>query len=117
MAEHHGPTLNTYIAIFLTLLGLTGLTVAVAFVDLGPFSAPIAVGIAGLKATLVVLFFMHVKYETRLIGLYAASGFVFLAILVVMTMGEYAGRAPQPNDVLGPPPLAQPASTAPASHP
>ena len=108
MADHHGPSLNTYIAIFVALLALTGLTVAVAYVDLGALSAPIAVGIAGLKATLVVLFFMHVKYESKLIGLYAASGFVFLAILIVITMGEVAGREPPPVDVLGPPAQAQP---------
>lgn len=101
--EHHGPSLNTYIAIFVALLALTGLTVAVAYVDLGPLGAPVAVGIAGIKATLVVLFFMHVKYESKLIGLYAASGFVFVAILIVITMGEYAGRQPQPSDLLGPP--------------
>jgi cytochrome c oxidase subunit 4 len=112
MADHHGPSLNTYVAIFVALLTLTGLTVAVAYVDLGAINAPLAVVIAMVKATLVILFFMHVKYETKLVGLYAASGFIFVAILIVMTMGEVAGRREQPRDVLGPPNAnAQPAPT------
>ncbi len=103
MADDHGPSLATYVAIFTALLALTGLTVAVAYVDLGRLGAPIAIAIACLKATLVILFFMHVKYETRLIGLWAASGFAFFVILVAITMGEHAGRRPQPSDALGPP--------------
>lgn len=110
MADDHGPSLNTYIAIFVALLSLTGLTVAAAFVDLGPLGTPVAVGIAGLKATLVMLFFMHLKYETGLVALWATSGFMFLVILVAITMGEYAGRHEQPLDVLGPPPQGAPAA-------
>lgn len=112
MADDHGPSLNTYVAIFVALLVLTGLTVAAAFADLGPLHLPVAIGIAGLKATLVLLYFMHLKYETGLVGLWAASGFVFLVILVALTMGEYAGRSDQPTDILGPPPTAPPPAPA-----
>ena len=104
MAEDNVPSLNTYIAIFVALLVLTGLTVAIAFIDLGRLSAVVAVGIACVKTSLVALYFMHLKYETRLIGLWAGSGLAMLVILIAITMGEYAGRGPQPTDVLGPPP-------------
>ncbi len=118
--EHeHGPSLQTYIAIFVALLALTGLTVAVAFVNLGALGPLVAVGIACVKATLVVLWFMHVKYETKLIHLYVASGFIFVAILIVITMGEFVGRENQPADILGPPPAAaapMPAGSAAAKH-
>lgn len=102
MSEHGASHLKSYFAVFATLMALTGITVYVAFADLGALAAPVAVGIACVKATLVILFFMHVRYETRLIGLYAASGFVFLLILLVITMSEVIGRAPPRADPLAP---------------
>ena len=71
---------------------LTAITVAVAFVDLGPLNNVVMLGIAITKATLVVLFFMHVKYSTRLIPLVAASGFFCLLILFGLTMQDYLTR-------------------------
>jgi len=104
MAEHaHGATLKTYFTVFGLLMLLTALTVYVSYADLGPVAVLVAVAIAGVKATLVILYFMHVRYESKLIALYAVSGFVFLLILVVLTMGEVAGRQAQPPDALGPP--------------
>jgi cytochrome c oxidase subunit IV len=112
--EHHGPSLGVYFTIFGALMVLTGVTVGVAFADLGPLGAPIAVAIAGVKATMVILYFMHVKYETRLIGLYALSGFVFVGILVIITVTEMEHRRPSAVDPLGPPAeSAPPASAAP----
>ena len=102
MSEEHGPSLGAYIGVFLALMALTGLTVAVAYMDLGALAAPVALAIAAVKATLVITIFMHVRYESRLIKLYAVSGFVFVAILLVITMGEHSGREPQPDDPLGP---------------
>jgi len=93
----HVPPLWVYFAVFATLLVLTGVTVTAAYMNLGHWAAPVAVGIAAVKATLVVLYFMHVRYGSRLIALYAASGFLFLAILLGITMSEVAGRAPQPT--------------------
>lgn len=111
--EHHGPALSTYFGVFAALMVLTGVTVAVAYANLGAMAAPAAVVIAAVKATLVILFFMHVKYETRLIGLYALSGFLLVAILIVITMGEIAGRAPSKGDPLGPAAPAPSASARP----
>ncbi len=109
MARHEQHDhLRVYLAVFATLLCLTGVTVYVAFAELGPMATPIALGIAGTKASLVILYFMHVKYETRLIGLYAASGFAVLLVMFAITMGEFAGR-PAP----GADPLPPPASAAP----
>jgi cytochrome c oxidase subunit 4 len=85
------------LAVFAALLAMTGLTVAVAYQDLGNLSAVVALGIASFKAGLVVLYFMHVRYATKLIRLYAAAGFVFVAILLGITMSEVSGRPPQPS--------------------
>jgi cytochrome c oxidase subunit 4 len=89
-----------------TLLVLTAVTVIVAYGNLGVMAAPIAVGIAAVKATLVVLYFMHVRYESPLIALCAAAGFIFIVILVGITMGEVSARPRPAPDVLAPPPLA-----------
>jgi cytochrome c oxidase subunit 4 len=93
---HHGPALPTYFVIFGALMVLTAVTVTVAYLDVGGWAAPIAVAIASVKATLVVLYFMHMKYSSRLIALHATSGLLFLAILLGITMAEVAGRGPTP---------------------
>jgi cytochrome c oxidase subunit IV len=99
----HGPSLGITLSVFAALMVLTGVTVAVAYQDLGRYSAVVALAIAAVKATLVVLYFMHIRYASKLVALYAASGFLFLAILLGITMGEVAGRAPQPSvDPLAP---------------
>ena len=81
-----------YYLIFGILMVLTAITVAVAFVDLRIFNTVVALGIAVTKATLVVLFFMHVKYGTRLTWVVAASGFVWMAILFALTLSDYLSR-------------------------
>ena len=71
---------------------LTAITVGVAFINLGPFNFPVALSIAVLKATLVILFFMHAKYSSRLTKLIITSGFFFLLVLFVLTMTDYLSR-------------------------
>ena len=96
------------------LLFLTFVTVAVRYVDVGEFNIVIAIGIAVLKATLVALFFMHLKYESRLIGLYAASGFAMLLVMFVFTLAEMRGRPSQPGpDPLSPAGALEPGPPAP----
>jgi cytochrome c oxidase subunit 4 len=94
MAEHahHVIPIRTYLAVFGALMVFTAITVAVAFVDLGPLNNVVMLSIALLKATLVIMYFMHVKYGTRLIPLVVASGFFFLVILFVITMSDYMTR-------------------------
>jgi len=91
-AEHHVVPLKIYLAVFFALMVFTAITVAVAFVDLGPLNNVVMLGIALVKATLVVMFFMHVKYGTRLIPMVIASGIFFLLILFVITMSDYMSR-------------------------
>jgi len=91
MSGHVTP-LKVYIGIFLTLMVMTAITVAVAYVNLGQLNKVVALGIASFKATLVVLYFMHVKYQSRLTKLVVVTGFFFLAILLGMTMIDYGSR-------------------------
>ena len=90
--SNHVVSIKLYVAIFLTLMVLTAITVAVAFVDLGALNTVVALGVAVTKATLVILFFMHVKYSSRLTWLWVASGFVFLAIMLAFTMADIVSR-------------------------
>jgi cytochrome c oxidase subunit 4 len=84
---------NIYYRVALALLVLFVLTIAVAFVHLGPFNVYIAVTIAMIKATLVVLYFMHVRYHTRLTWIFASAGFLWLIILFALTLADYATRS------------------------
>jgi cytochrome c oxidase subunit 4 len=92
MPEHVVPR-RVYYLIFAALMACTALTVAVSFVDLGPINAVVALTIAVLKATLVVLFFMHVKYSTRLTWLVIAGSVFWLGILLALTFSDYLTRA------------------------
>lgn len=89
----HVASKGSYVSIFLALMVLTAVTVGAAFLNLGTFNATVALGIATLKATMVVLFFMHVKYSSRLTKLTVMSGFFFLSILLGLTMVDYVSRA------------------------
>ena len=91
--EHHIVSPTVYLTIVLLLLMFTGLTVWASFIDLGPWNPVIALGIACTKAVLVVLFFMHVKYSSKLTKLTVISGiFIFLG-LISMTLADYMSRA------------------------
>jgi cytochrome c oxidase subunit 4 len=81
-----------YYAVFAALMVGTAITVAVAFVDLGALNNVVMLGIAMTKATLVVLYFMHVRWSTRLTWVIAASGFFWLLILFGLTMQDYLTR-------------------------
>jgi cytochrome c oxidase subunit IV len=89
--SHISPK-STYYAIFGALMALTALTVYVAFQHLGWLNFPVAISIALFKASLVVLFFMHVKYSSKLTKLLVASTFFFLASLFGLTMTDYMSR-------------------------
>ena len=90
----HVLPLRTYLAVFLALLVGTALTVWASQHDFGPLNDPIALAIAGTKATLVILFFMHVKYQTKLIWVFASAGFVWLLIFFVLILADYRTRVP-----------------------
>jgi cytochrome c oxidase subunit 4 len=91
MAGHILP-LRTYFTIWALLLLLLGATVGLGFVHLGPLNVVAALTIAGIKAVLVILFFMHVRFSSALVWLAAGSGFYWLAILIGLTLADYATR-------------------------
>lgn len=93
MSQHHIVPLSVYFRVFALLMLMTFATVAVAFVDLGWGNTPVALAIALFKATIVILFFMHVRYNTPLMWLYAGAGFFWLLILLVLTMQDYVTRS------------------------
>jgi len=92
MTAHVVP-LKTYYRIFSALVVLTVLTVAVAEIDLGALNTFVAVSIAVVKALLVLLYFMHVRYSSQLTWVYAAAGVIWLLILFALTLGDYVSRA------------------------
>jgi cytochrome c oxidase subunit 4 len=91
MAGHISPK-SLYYKIFGTLMVLTALTVWVAFLNLGQLNFTVAISIAIVKATLVILFFMHAKYSSRLTKLFVGTAFFFLFILLGLTMTDYLSR-------------------------
>src|SRR5437899_10148530 len=83
---------RVYLLVFVALLALTATTARVAFIDLGPLNDVAALGIAVLKAALVVLFFMHVRYGTRLTPLVLAASLFWLLILLGLSLCDYLTR-------------------------
>jgi cytochrome c oxidase subunit 4 len=89
---HHITSVRAYIMVFVALWFFTGLTVAAAYANLGVFNTPVALGIAIVKATLVVLVFMHVWYSPRLTKLVAGGALLWLLILLFITLADYVSR-------------------------
>ena len=82
-----------YLLIGGCLLALTAATTAISYVELGVFNAVVALAIACIKASLVVLFFMHIKYSSKLTKLTVCAGLFTFLVLITMTMSDYASRA------------------------
>ncbi len=91
--EQHIVSPRIYIVIFLALLVGTAITVGASYVELGVFNPIIAIAIAVAKATLVVLFFMHVRYSSRLTMLTVGAGLFTFMALIGMTLSDYFSRA------------------------
>lgn len=92
MSEHvTSPWL--YVAIFLALMVFTSVTIWVAFQDLGPLNDIVAMAIAVTKACLVILFFMHVRHSSRMVKVTVVAGFLWLAIMIGITLTDYLSRA------------------------
>jgi cytochrome c oxidase subunit 4 len=91
MSQHVIPQ-KIYILVFVTLLLLTLVTVDVAFYDAGWLSLYIALAIATTKATLVILYFMHLRYSSKLTWAFVAAGLLFLIILLAFTMSDIFTR-------------------------
>ena len=92
MSEHIVPV-RIYVTIFLLLLGGTALTVIAAFVDFPwQLNTIVAMTIAIAKATAVVLYFMHVRYSTRLVWVIVGAALFWMAILFAFTLADFYTR-------------------------
>ena len=92
MSATHVVPKKVYFSIFAILIILTAVTVASAFYDLGGMNIVVAIAIACTKGTLVVLYFMHVRYSERLTWVIVITGFGWLGVLIVLTMSDYFTR-------------------------
>ena len=92
MDTSHVVPVRVYITVLSLLFVFTVITVLAAFVELGPLNTPLALAIAIFKASIVVLFFMHVRYNTPLMWVFAGAGFFWLLILFALTMQDYVSR-------------------------
>lgn len=91
MSEHIVSP-KVYVVIFLSLMVLTAATVGAAYVNLGPFNIVIALAIATLKGSLVVLFFMHARYSPGRTHLVIICALFWLAIMLALTLSDYSTR-------------------------
>jgi len=92
-AEHHIVSPLEYCYVYGALIVGTILTVLAAQVELGVFNPIIALGIACTKAVIVILFFMHVKYQSHLIKVTVGAGFFTFIVLITMSLVDYMSRA------------------------
>lgn len=88
----HIVSLKVYFLIFAALLSMTALTMEIAFIDLGHLNIYAAMTIAVIKALLVVMFFMHLRYSSSLTKLFVAAGILWFAILIALTTSDYLTR-------------------------
>jgi cytochrome c oxidase subunit 4 len=95
-AKPHIDPLRTYFLIFTALMLLLIATVWASSYDLGKTNIAIAMGIAVAKALLVILFFMHVRHAGKVVWIFAGAAFVWLALLLGLTMTDYASRSSGP---------------------
>jgi cytochrome c oxidase subunit 4 len=92
MAEHV-VSRKTYIVVWVALMALMILTAGLSRIDLGEWSTLVALAIAAIKALLVILFFMHVRYESqKMAWVFVVAGFFWLGILLALTMTDYLTR-------------------------
>jgi cytochrome c oxidase subunit IV len=92
MSQQHISSLRANFAVFAALLALLGATVGLAYVDLGKWNLFVALAIAAVKAALIVLIFMHVRYSHRLVWVFSSAGLLWLTILLVLTLVDYGSR-------------------------
>ena len=90
--SHPVVPIKVYVGVFLALIALTVTTVGVSKIELGEYNFIVAMAIAVIKGTLVVLFFMHVKQSSSMTKLFVAAGFFWMAILFVFVLSDYWSR-------------------------
>ncbi len=95
--QPHVIPLKLYFTVFLSLIAGTWLTWWVSTQDFGVLNTPIALAIAVTKATIVVLYFMHVRWGSKLTWIFAAAGFLWILILFTFILSDFASRTMMPN--------------------
>src|SRR4051812_18883835 len=91
--DEQKPAVRTLVLVYGLLLAFAGLTTAVSFVDLGAWSLAVSLIVAGAKALLVALFFMHLRYGSRLNAVIAGVGLYMLGILFILTLNDVLTRS------------------------
>ena len=90
--DQHKSSLGMYFLVFFALMIMTAVTVIVSRIDLGILNTPVALAIAVIKMTLVILFFMHVIHSSRLTWVVVIGAFLWLSLLFVLTFTDYLTR-------------------------
>lgn len=90
--SQHILSVRTNFVIFAALMALLGATVGAAYIDLGRWNLPVAMAIATAKAVLILLYFMHVRFSHRLTWVFSGAAFLWLAIMLVLSLSDYTTR-------------------------
>jgi cytochrome c oxidase subunit IV len=91
--KQHISSIQTNVAVFVALLVLLFATLGAAYLPLGSLHFPTAMAIAAAKAVLIVVYFMHVKYSHRLTAVISVASFLWLAIMIALTLTDYLSRS------------------------
>jgi cytochrome c oxidase subunit 4 len=90
--SHHIAEKKTYFTVYVALMVLLFLTVGAAYINLGPLNFPVTMVIAVIKAVMIVLIFMHVRWSDHLTWIFSSAAFLWLAILIALTLNDYLTR-------------------------
>ena len=90
--RHHIISVRTYVIIYVALMLFLAATVGASFLPLGRAHLPVAMTIATIKAVLIVLFFMHVYYSSRLTWVVSVASFLWLGLLLAFLIADYFSR-------------------------
>ena len=89
---HHVSPLSMYFTIFALLMVLLVITVVIAYMDLGWAATGVAYLVAIVKGVLIITYFMHVKQQTKLVWIFAGASFLWVAIMLALTLSDYVSR-------------------------
>lgn len=92
MQQPHIVSLRLNLMLFAVLMLLLLATVGASYLPIGRLHLPLAMTIASVKAALILTYFMHLRYSTHLVRVFASAAFVWLAILILLTLNDYASR-------------------------
>ncbi len=92
-SQEQAPSVTTYLVVFVALMLLLTLTVGISFVDFGRYiNNSVAMAIAVIKALLIIVYFMHMRYQPRVTWFFAGAGFLWLGIMLVLSSSDYLTR-------------------------